>query len=298
MTARVPLPPHLAQGPFTVQAARDADLGAKRMRGADLQRPFHGVRVRAQQPLTMLERATALQLKLPGDAFFCGVTAAVLMGVPLPMQWEKLRILNVTVPAPRRAPSGRGVRGHTAQQLAGGDMRIWRGLRISSPERLWCELGAVLSVPDLVAAGDYLIHHQHPLTSRERLVAAVASYAGRRGLRNLRAALPLLDERAESRKESMLRVIVVQGGFDGLAVNHWITTSDGYRYRADLAFPGSKVAVEYQSDYHASIEQFRADMTRISRLQADGWTVIQVNADDLGNPVELLRRIRRVLAGG
>lgn len=273
---------------------RQAELSAKRMRGADLQRPFYGVRVRAQHQLTIMERAAAVQLNLPGDAFFCGATAAVLMGVPLPERWERLQTVHVSVPSPRRAPSGRGVNGH-AVRTAAGDQRTWRGLRVSSPERLWCELGAVLSLPDLIAAGDYLIHHQHPFTSSELLAAGVASFVGRRGLRNLREALLLLDERAESRKESLLRVLLVQAGFEGLTVNHWITTSGGYRYRADLAFATRKVAVEYQSDYHASIEQFRADMTRISRLEADGWRVIQVNANDLANPCELLQRIRSVL---
>ena len=37
-------------------------------------------------------------------------------------------------------------------------------------------------------------------------------------------------------------------------------------------------------------------MTRISRLEADGWFVIQVNADDLAAPMELTERVRRVLA--
>ena len=37
-------------------------------------------------------------------------------------------------------------------------------------------------------------------------------------------------------------------------------------------------------------------MTRISRREADGWVVIQVNSDDLRNPVELVDRIRRVLS--
>lgn len=54
--------------------------------------------------------------------------------------------------------------------------------------------------------------------------------------------------------------------------------------------------VEYQSDYHRDPERFRADMTRIARLQADGWFVMQVNADDLRDPVELVQRICRVLS--
>ncbi len=113
----------------------------------------------------------------------------------------------------------------------------------------------------------------------------------RRGIRNLEAALPLLDERSESPRESRLRVIFVQGGLTGLVVNLPITTSGGFRYRAVLAFPGKRVLVEYQSGYHLSAEQYRADMTRISRLEADGWLVILVNSGDL------VERVRTILNG-
>jgi hypothetical protein len=37
-------------------------------------------------------------------------------------------------------------------------------------------------------------------------------------------------------------------------------------------------------------------MTRRSRLEADGWFMIEVNANDLRDAPELLQRIRRVLA--
>ena len=37
-------------------------------------------------------------------------------------------------------------------------------------------------------------------------------------------------------------------------------------------------------------------MTRRSRLEAQGWYVMEINADDLGDPVEIVARIRSVLA--
>lgn len=295
MKPRIPLPEHLAGVPFTRRAGLESGLGATRLRGRDLQRPFHGVRTAGGQPLTLWERAEALRLNLAPEAFLCSVTAALLVGAPLPARLERDQRLHVAVPAPHRAPCGRGVVGHQAQ-LATADVRHCRGLQMSTPERLWCELASVLSLEDLVAVGDYLISRSHPLTSRERLADAVARFPGRRGLRALRRALELVDGRSESRKESVLRVILEEGGLIGFVPNPWTTTSGGYHYRLDLALPALKIAIEYQSDYHRTPEQFRADMTRISRLQADGWEVIQVNADDLLDRHELLRRIRRVIA--
>lgn len=53
--------------------------------------------------------------------------------------------------------------------------------------------------------------------------------------------------------------------------------------------------LEYQSDYHSDPENFRADMTRRARLDADGWFVMLINANDLRDPGELIARIRTVL---
>ena len=125
---------------------------------------------------------------------------------------------------------------------------------------------------------------------------AVAHYPGRRGRRVLRTALGLLDAASESPQESRLRVVILLGGIPGVVANLPITTSGGFHYRGDLAFPERKVIVEYQSELHNSPEAFRADMTRISRLEADGWYVMLVNKDDLDDPAELLQRIRQVLA--
>jgi very-short-patch-repair endonuclease len=74
-----------------------------------------------------------------------------------------------------------------------------------------------------------------------------------------------------------------------------IRTSGGHAYRGDLVIPSRKVVIEYQSRFHESPVDFRKHMTRISRLEADGRVVIQVNADDLDDPEELVARIRRVL---
>lgn len=293
MGTRIPLPQNLRAEPFTTAAGLGSGLNPGRLRGRDLHKPYRGVRSAAPVD-SLLERCHALQRRMRDDAFFCSVTAALIMGVPLPWRLEASPILHVAVPSPRRAPSGVGIAGH--KLLAGDDQsRVWRGLRIASPEATWCELGRILSVPDLVAAGDFLIHHELPITTQGRLAATMAERLGRRGMTSLRQALPLLNDRAESRKESLVRVLLIQAGISGLVANLPITTSGGFDYRADLAVPSRKVIIEYQSDYHAGTEQFRADMTRISRLEADGWYVIQVNADDLRNPAELLQRIRKVL---
>ena len=295
MPPRVPLPHHLGAAPFTVRQGASAGLGRGRLLGPDLAHPYRGVRMPTEAAPSVETLCRALQLRLPAAAFFSGVTAAAVMQIPLPRRLESSRRLEVAVPAPLRAPTGRGIRGHSVA-ISGDEIWVWHGIRISSPERVFCELAAVLDLSDLVAVGDFLVRRMLPLTSREALAIAIARYPGRRGMPLLRASHPMLNDRSESRKESHLRVIILMARLPGLVANLPITTSGGFDHRADLAFPELKVLVEYQSDYHSDPDNFRADMTRRARLEADGWFVMLVNANDLRDPDELIARIRTVLA--
>lgn len=290
---RIPLPTKLAECPFTVEEGLAAGLSTKRLQGADLQRPFRGIRT-TTAPSDVGERARAFQLGAPPDTFVCGITAAAIMRIPLPMALERTRLLHVAVPSPQRAPKAAGTVGHSFL-IEPTDLRDWGGLRITTPERTWCDLATVLNIPDLVAAGDYLIHWETPMASLGSLELALRRHRGRRGRAKLIRAIDQLDDRAESPKESHLRLIVKHGGIEGVVVNYWIRTSGGYEYRADLAVPTRKFTIEYQSRFHDVSKNFQSDMTRISRLEADGWFVMQVNNEDLKNAPELVQRIRTAL---
>lgn len=292
MHPRRPLPDPLTRVPFARSTALNSGVTLSRLRQPDLQRPFRGVRHPAAGPLSLEQRALALQARLPG-AWFCGPTAALLTGVPLPTRIERERILHVAVLHPARAPRGSGIRGHAYRDAK---HHPWDGLRVSTPEQIWLHVAAVLTVPELIAAGDYLVHENLPHTSIQRLADAVMANRNARGNAKCRAALPLLNTRSESPRESLLRVLLVSASIPGLEVNVRIVTTDGYRYRGDLVFRSARMIVEYQGDHHRTPEEYRKDLTRISRLEADGWYVMQVGAGDLDNPAELVARIRRKLA--
>lgn len=255
--------------------------------------PFRGTHLPRGVSPTYLNRCLALQSRLPAHAFFSGITAARIIGLPLPSALERDVRVHVSVPRPRVAPTGRHVVGHVSSFDA---TVLWHGARVSPPARTWCELARALALDDLVACGDFLIHHELPIVTPAALEAAVLSWDRRAGCARLRAALPLLSERSESRAESRLRVLITLAGFEGLSVNLWIVTSTSSRYRADLAFEKQKVIVEYQSRFHDNTKAFTDDMTRKSRLEADGWHVFEVNARDLDDPAELLARLRGLLA--
>lgn len=293
MKPRIPLPLPFADQPFTRAQALAAGLGSNRLNGSDLARPFHGVRVPAHRALTLEERCRAFSNRMPALAFFSSTTAAQLIGVPLPLALQESPLIHVAVPWPARASGARGVRGHSVL-LMGNDSHSRGGLRLSTPTRLWCELGAVVCLPDLVAAGDYLIHWRLPFCSRSDLADAVERYPGRIGKARLVAALALLSDRSESPRESVLRVLLVEGGIMGLAVNLRVTVR-GMRFRLDLALPEYKLALEYQGGYHNDVSQWRKDMTKREVLATDGWLTMDFNADDLVG-TELVERVKIVIA--
>jgi very-short-patch-repair endonuclease len=133
------------------------------------------------------------------------------------------------------------------------------------------------------------------MTTIAELADAVDRYPGRRGIRNLRLAAPLLDDNVRSRRESLFRVFLIAYGFSGFVTNLPLTLFGKY-HEIDIAFPALMVALEYEGDYHRDQKEWRKTMTRRARLEAAGWRVMQLNADDLRDPVELAARIRAFLA--
>jgi very-short-patch-repair endonuclease len=294
MRARAAIPDQLRNRPFTSQEALREGMTPSRLRGDDISHPFQGVHS-GNAVETLLERCAALATKLPPYAYFCGATAASILGIPLPSAVEEAPDVHVGVPAEHRTLVGRGIRGHTYQTT---DTHIHRpsGLVLSTPQRTWCELAARLTVTDLIVAGDHIVKRAAPLATLAQLSDAVTLNRDQRGTRKLRTALPRVNEASESPQESRVRLLLNWGQIEGWVANFSITTRAGHRYRADFAFPARRLILEYQSYFHEGTEKFRADMTRVSRLQADGWFVLLLNADDLRDPAELTQRIRSALA--
>lgn len=181
--------------------------------------------------------------------------------------------------------------------VVGTDVHVWLDVRVTSPARTWRDLALHLGLPDLVAAGDSILHGRHPLAGFDDLQLVARGASGGRGAPLLRAALPLLDGRSASRRETFLRLMLIRAGIDGFVPNHEVLLQrPRVRYVLDIAFPHAMLGIEYQSEYHHDEQQWRDDLTRQSRLRAHGWTIVEVSKSDLAEPVELIYRLRLLLA--
>ncbi|HEX5730039.1 MAG TPA: hypothetical protein VFX99_11495, partial [Microbacterium sp.] len=120
---------------------------------------------------------------------------------------------------------------------------------------------------------------------------------GKRGAKRLVAAIELLDAGAESPKESELRLVLRSAGFGPLTANHEIRDAQGrFVARADLAIVALRIVIEYEGDHHRDRIQWRRDMARRRRIEAEGWVYLSVTQSDLDDPRDLLADLAAAVA--
>ncbi len=247
-------------------------------------RPFHSVHV-TSPPRGVRELCRAYLPLLPEAAYFSHQTAAVLLGVPLPSQLSE-GPLHIAVAFPRTPPRGRGVHGHSLGSVHG---EIVDGMPICAPAQVWCQLSGVLDREDLVAAGDHLVgaRGREPLAEIDELMDAAADLNRTKGSRSRVWALPRIRYGADSRPESLLRLLLEEYGYTGLEVNRPVLLAGGRLVlHPDLTLPHRRLAFEYEGDGHrVDRRQWQADIERRDLLEAEGWRVVRVTSRDLfGNP--------------
>ena len=302
---------------FTVAQGLSVGLGQGRLRGNDLARPFHGVRIGhaalvgppgstrrgAILEAELAARCGALLTALPVGAMFSHVTAARLWPLPLPTARPE-EPLHVAVCRPARPPRRPGVVGHVVMDSAAHIVSRAR-LPLIDPGLLFCQLATQLSLPDLVAVGDALVLRPvyadpgqlRPWLSQNALNSRIQSYRGRGKRRALRAA-ELIRPGTESRPESLVRLVLVAAGLPEPEVQVDITDAGGRWFgRADMAYRRWKVIVEYDGDQHRSTTaQFDKDVRRLDDFAALGWRVVRiVGRSFFPNPQESVDRVARAL---
>ncbi|WP_022889389.1 endonuclease domain-containing protein [Agromyces italicus] len=295
MRPHAPLPDKLQAHAFTTAGAVGHGVTERRLRGRDLVRPFHGVR--SATPVVDLEaRCRAKLLVMRRGQVFSHATACRLFGIVVPRSHE-IDELDVAAFAPAAIPRGKGVRGH---RLGAGGTRVGRlrGLPLVSPEDAWCQLASTSSVRELVVAGDSLLRRKHPLSTFERMRAAVVRHAGRRGHRALAAAFELVRARTDSPEETRLRLDLVEAGLPEPIVNQPISDERGRVFAfGDTAYPEYRVLVEYDGEQHRTEDsQYSRDVDRLDDLARLGWRVIRFTKRHRGLARERqLDRVREAL---
>jgi very-short-patch-repair endonuclease len=229
---------------------------------------------------------------------FSHATAAMVLGVPLPRRLERDPRLHVTTIGTDQALRVRGAVGHRARA---GSVRVVhaRGVALTHPVDTFTALASVLSLDELIVAGDALVGWLGWATLPE-LAAAVRRRRGCRGVVKLRAALAEIRPGARSPGETRTRLVLTRAGLPQPRLNHDVVVHGRWVACVDLAYPDARVAIEYESDLHRTDPAtFRKDLTRGELLKDEDWWLVRATADDVGPSAErFVARIRRLLVVG
>jgi hypothetical protein len=282
-----PLPLPFALAPFAVGDALRAGVGAGRVRGADLHRPFWGVRA-PTPPTDVAALARSYLERAHPSVFFSHVTAARLWGIRLPWRLMTDDTLDVGVPSPKRAQAARGIRGHKLR-LGIGDLEMLGDIPVTSAPRTWFDIAPLLSDEELLAAGDSLLWESGPLTTPVALATGLSRHRGAA----VRRIAPHLSSRADSAPESAFRWRFTLAGLPEAVANLQLFDTAGNRVaRPDLAFPDFREAFDYEGDHHRTDPtQWQRDIQRVRRLEAIDWHLTRGAAGDLRDSRELIGQI-------
>lgn len=152
-------------------------------------------------------------------------------------------------------------------------------IRLTNPLRTAVDLACRLPEDAAVAAIDALARATRLKVADIELAAQ--RYTGRKGIKQARASIALVDPGSEFPQETWLRLLVVRAGYPPPQTQHPIYNEYGALIgEADLAWPELKIVMEYEGLHHTDPDVLRKDIARIGAMIEMGWTVIRVTCRD------------------
>ena len=247
----------------------------------------------------MLRRIADYAPRLRPAQFFCEVTALTMWTGLVPDSRRASLALHIAANDPALPPRARGTRAHYYSRM---DVFRVAGVPVCSPVQAWLQSCIALSATELVVLGDSLMRRKNPLTTPERLAAAVVAHGSKPGARVAREALLLIRPRTDSPRETELRLLIADGGLPEPAVNPAINDLDGrFLGYGDLTYLEYRTIIEYDGEHHFGLDAQRAhDLDRVESFRRAQWRVIQIHKRHLaahGAPALALIREGLLAAG-
>jgi very-short-patch-repair endonuclease len=162
-----------------------------------------------------------------------------------------------------------------------GPWRALLGVRVAPPDQVVVDLARFLPGGDARTLMYRIAQRRGSASLAGLLATAAAAAPGRSGNEQLRRLVAELGTGAHSDAEHLLLRILADAGITGFVVNYPVRI--GQRVvRIDVAFPGSKVAIEVDGRaFHSSGSRFQGDRTRQNLIVGVGWRVLRFTWEDL-----------------
>lgn len=288
-----PVPPTLGEGPVAHRAALWA-VTPDVLRGPGFVGLLRGVHA-TSTPTTHGGWIRAVRCLLP-DAVLGGRSALYALGAELAGPDDPVEVY---------LPPDLRVRSRTHLRVRGvvvapDEVALTPFGRATSPARTAFDV-ARGALPDrAVPQLDALVRATGVRRSDVEAVARV--HRGARWITRVGPALDLVDDGAESPRESALRVALVLAGLPRPQTQVVVRDRAGrFVGRGDLGWPELRVIVEYDGAHHDEPSQLARDRARLNAMRAAGWTVIVVDAAQfarLDATVSLIASVLRDAAAG
>jgi len=215
-------------------------------------------------------------------------TAASLHGLDL----GALPLVEVTAPYGRAVWPRPGMHIRHAR-LDDGDTAERRGVPVTSPLRTAFDLARHLPTMEAVAAVDMMLHRRLvDLTAMERYIQG---RPGWHGLVQARRVVEFAEPATESWMESVLRMILIEGGLPRPRVQVSLGSLQGdFIARVDMLYEEARVVIEYDGTNHR--DRLIEDNRRQNRLQRAGYAVLRYTAADVHHrPEAIVSEVRAVV---
>jgi very-short-patch-repair endonuclease len=260
----------------------DDDIHAGPHPGAGWLALGNGVQVRTEKADDLATRLRAWQLVLPFWSAFSSLTAAELRGWWLPPLPPRFPLFVASGRSDRIDRPGLLVCRHDVLQT----WELLGGVRVASAPETVLACARDLTLVDVVLIGGAALHAGDVDLEQLRRTARLR----RRGAPLLRRAIPLMNGRAESIYEDLLRLlhevcgVRVQPQYDVVGeAGHTVA-------RGDLLLTGTQTLHELDGGHHRTAEQQQRDLRRDRRILDAGFRRRGYTARDvLHTPMGILR---------
>ncbi|WP_457965440.1 hypothetical protein M1E17_03290 [Arthrobacter sp. D1-29] len=301
---RAPLPEHLRQGSFSLRASDKAGVSRTRTAAGDLATVSRGIRMYLGSEAV---GAAALRAytELDDASVLSHGSAARVLRVALPHWLEDDWRIHVARRRGFSTPRRINVVGHLLTLLP-DEVVEYDGVRVTSPARTWLDLASILTMDELIVAGDSLVCGHGPEFPRPRepvctlgdLLNIIGRHPGIRGIRRARTALESVRVGSGSQPESRMRLAIVRAGLPEPVLNYVVFGADGPPVLwPDAAYPDQRIAVQYEGAHHNDSDQYLRDIRRADTTAQYGWLEVRVSKLDLaGDRPAVVGKVRSALA--
>lgn len=247
------------------------------------------------------ERAKAVHAAInrvfPDPPVFCGMSAALIWGLPLLAVPKKPHVIG-GLPGSGSRRTSRRVTTH-AWPVSEDEMCTVNGLRLTSLVRTTVDCARVLERRSALVVVDAALRSG---AHRQDLERTLGRSTTKRGTRRAREILALSDARSESPGETLTRLLLIENNLTGFTPQYTVTLR-GNSFRVDFAWEEEKLIVEFDGEVKYSgrfgdpTEMIRAERRREKELTNAGWRVLRVSWNMLTrDPEQVVAMLRQELA--